>query len=952
MNSHNVVNTPQSPSITSAYDFSSPRLERTASSKRPYLFQDSLQDEKDNDKDKQQVPAMPNSAARQQATAAKINPNWLHYGSAALLGAIILGNLLRWAILDWTDPYRCEAFLTTGSWSDPGKWTNWQPEGCINSPPDAKLLSKCLLPTTNNNVNPQTATIQFIGDSTVRQFYFAASQVMNPALPGTPEDAGGEKHTDREVVVPGKNGGHVKFSFWWDPFLNSTKTLDYLSTPSSRPTSLLIMGSGLWYLRHPSSGGLSAWTTMIDETFNSIQSTQPKMFSHVLPPPSLQPGRPGIADSIIFLPVTVPVDALLSKDRAATISHNDVEAMNSGLLARLLNTQTSGLTPSIYTTAPIIIPTVLSQMTVPTETEDGLHYSLKIVKKQTEVLLGYRCNDAASTMSGVCCRRDKKLTFIQILVLLFVCGWGPTSIFLRSKASGFAARNNKYLAPAKAAMPITVFGTAIFYLFLADRTSVFLKEQKQYSAWTFTTLILIALAAGLATTVKGDKDMGFLNREQTDEWKGWMQIAILIYHFFGASKISGIYNCIRVLVASYLFMTGYGHFTYYFKKNEFGFQRIAMVMVRLNLLSIVLPYTMNTDYAFYYFAPLVSWWYTIIFVTMLIGHKYNDKPAFLIPKMILSAVSVAMFMKQGWIMENIFSILRVLFGIEWSAKEWSFRVSLDLYIVYGGMFCSYAYIKIKEYRLPDQPWFVAARNLFIGLSSIGFVWYLWFELSLPNKFIYNDYHPYVSFIPIFAFIILRNASGVLRSASSKIFIFIGQCSLETFILQFHGWMASDTRGILMIIPGTQWRPLNLILSTIVFIWLSYKVSNATGEITDWAVGLPKKKPASLPVPVTTPAPVPSVLATARDAIEDDGTKEAVPESIALMNRDEPNSGLSVDDEGLLDITIGTRGNNAQGILNRLSNHPYLAKFSETAKKNPAVKLGLSLVVLWILNLLY
>jgi hypothetical protein len=88
---------------------------------------------------------------------------------------------------------------------------------------------------------------------------------------------------------------------------------------------------------------------------------------------------------------------------------------------------------------------------------------------------------------------------------------------------GWAAKNNRLLVPVKAAMPFTIFGSAILYLFLADRTSVFLKEQKQYNVWTFGLLIVIALAIGLATTVRGDKDMGFLNREQTDEWKGWMQ---------------------------------------------------------------------------------------------------------------------------------------------------------------------------------------------------------------------------------------------------------------------------------------------------------------------------------------------------------------------------------------------------------------------------------------------
>jgi N-acetylneuraminate 9-O-acetyltransferase len=68
-----------------------------------------------------------------------------------------------------------------------------------------------------------------------------------------------------------------------------------------------------------------------------------------------------------------------------------------------------------------------------------------------------------------------------------------------------------------------VFSVAIALIYTADRTGFWLKEQKQFNPWTFTFLCLATFVVGLSTLKRADKDLGFLNRDQTDEWKGWMQ---------------------------------------------------------------------------------------------------------------------------------------------------------------------------------------------------------------------------------------------------------------------------------------------------------------------------------------------------------------------------------------------------------------------------------------------
>jgi hypothetical protein len=185
-----------------------------------------------------------------------------------------------------------------------------------------------------------------------------------------------------------------------------------------------VIGSGLWYLRNPTSGGLASWEAVIDRTFSAIANSQlgksfPKSLSKPLSTPwGLSAVEQPVADTIIFLPVVNPVEALLNDARAQTIIHTDVEAMNADLLARLSH-------PS---PPPLHIPTVFNKLLVDSETKDGLHFSDKILNKQAELLMAWRCNDhgqGSGQNESTCCRRYRWLRPVQFLVLALVVVWAP-----------------------------------------------------------------------------------------------------------------------------------------------------------------------------------------------------------------------------------------------------------------------------------------------------------------------------------------------------------------------------------------------------------------------------------------------------------------------------------------------------------------------------------------------
>jgi hypothetical protein len=108
---------------------------------------------------------------------------------------------------------------------------------------------------------------------------------------------------------------------------------------------------------------------------------------------------------------------------------------------------------------------------------------------------------------------------------------------------------------------------AIFWL--CDRTPYFERSAKAYSRDFFWFLWGMLSLAGLVSLRKCEqrapsvtKGTGTasalsqalesrhakpLQRDQTEEWKGWMQVMFLLYHYFEAKEL---YNAIRLYIAA------------------------------------------------------------------------------------------------------------------------------------------------------------------------------------------------------------------------------------------------------------------------------------------------------------------------------------------------------------------------------------------------------------------
>jgi len=108
------------------------------------------------------------------------------------------------------------------------------------------------------------------------------------------------------------------------------------------------------------------------------------------------------------------------------------------------------------------------------------------------------------------------------------------------------------------------------------------------------------------------------------------------------------------------------------------------------------------------------------------------------------------------------------------------------------------------------------------------------EIHVLPKSDFNTWHPYTFFIPLLAFVFLRNVSKTFRGYCLGPFRSLGRVTLETYLLQHHLLMNGKSKTILVVVPGL---PLvNLGVVSVVFFGASQVCFQATGEMKDALLG--------------------------------------------------------------------------------------------------------------------
>ncbi|KXS94862.1 hypothetical protein AC578_8465 [Pseudocercospora eumusae] len=749
-----------------------------------------------------------------------------HCFLVSLLAALVLKHIA----FD-SDPYKCQAVAKSGLWYENppvGKGGKvWLTPGCSNIFHGAGELYACAKESERKFV--------FAGDLQLKSVFWHIAQRLEKDLKLNFDEQ--DDHFKKD---------NITLEFVWDPRLNGStisRIQAFRDGATGRP-SLLVIGAGNHAIKHD----------LIDEYALTAKGLAAMAYEST-------PHRPigetisnldGPGDLLLFAPTTIPYNNE-AENRYSVTAHRKLNE-------KLAELDDQGILDVMWSFDS------LSNGRKDMFTDDGLSTTGEVARRRADLLLNLRCNARIANRGNfphlvTCCAQWRSPNWIQSTLLLMGFVLLPA----------ITAIDYKLLILSEMSRPVVrgfaAFTAGISIQYLADRTHVFEQVARMDLVGSnLRSMIVVTIIIGAvmirrskssrkASPGEKEQDQPFLPRDQTDEWKGWMQAMIIIYHYNKGWENDEFWSVIRLCVAAYLFLTGFGHTIFFLQKKDYSLKRFVNVMIRTNLLPVTLAYVMRTRWLLYYYMPLSTFWFTIVYATLAVGKKNNDRTWYLLVKIAASAWMVHNFITTKDLSDTLVRLFAITCKISFDGGAFfQHRVGQDQYIVYVGMLAAMFYIWSKDVLTTDHR-HDRTSNLFrkawptlkysaITFSALAFVYFFYWSFTNVTKEgqkWFTERQPYCSFIPILAFAVLRNAHPVLRNYFSASFAFMGRYSGEMYVMQDHLWLAGDQESILRTglfhgnetVNGDRWK--DLLLLTPLYLIVCSIIGDSTGVIAKWFV---------------------------------------------------------------------------------------------------------------------
>jgi hypothetical protein len=752
-----------------------------------------------------------------------------------VLGFLGVSIFTRYIVTTWSDPTLCRAmFQDGGRWLDPARayndsgFTQWQPPGC--------MMHSYSWDEVQSSFNG--GRMLFLGDSTTRGLFQAFMQLHNSSWELADSDKGNPHHFFASNVTM-----HQEFDQYldknvflaeWDAFRSGKQ-----SPNTTVPFDLVFSSVGLHHVRFTPENGTTAWSTMLDRIFPTVDNTS------ITTDLDTESASLLTRSEYIFSPVQIPDIPSMRTDIEWYYKGNG-ETLNTMLREHSL--------PSW-----VVVPWSYTAMTAYDHAfvkHDGIHSVMPINKAKLTLMLNWHFNEQNVHDLGTCCVPYPVPHWWQWIVILFLFAMILRQISHRSSTDSNGLSLSEKTMNLQGPPSLLYLGLALALCFISDRTFILQKEAKYFAPTSIPTCCLVLLV--MALCLRGHIELrGIINSKQylisgpiCDELLGLALLSLSVLNWCGelplTSPVQPLVAMFRqVSVLSGLFLLAY-------RTSTAGSQsrtprRIGLQFIRVNMLAIcldlTLPGTLGHSKVIYSLNAILASVHLILYLQSMLCRAAGHTPSSLVlgisqvlrPEYIFSS-----WLGPSWLQIELLGTSIYVYNCFAAicAGLLVATVQAELYSTEHTACCGREVIHHDDSA-------ASSRRSATATQIVAMIVNVWVVLIIPLYQEDAGVLPTSGLVHLYLVISTAIIATWLFKAhcSTTALGWLGQHAFEIYLLQQHLWLASDgsarlSLGLLQYVPALARTGVpqicDLGVTSVLLCWLASKVLKETKSFAGWA----------------------------------------------------------------------------------------------------------------------